>query len=307
MGFKLFQRFSLFVLGCLTVVMVSGGMGAIAQDLPIPEAPPTSEILEPEPPAPAIGWEFIGSRTLNAATIEEIEYTGQCPGTEEGSIRASFTSEQNPPAPRHRVIVRNITRGVDSNPAPFTNREYDTGRASEVTVMRFGTEHSGRFFHVLPGENQFEYEILERRRPVATGQFTATIQRNLRQVERNAEWKRDRVCANSSVSLGVCADIRDREQLACPNRVLETHLFPNNLNVITAIHNRTGQVINFSINNRMTQLFPGSYTNITENFLRVQYQQPDGTMKQESLTQGTRYQFYESGGQLRFGSYSQSY
>lgn len=297
MGFKLFRRFGLVALGCLTVLLVSVGMRAIAQDQAIPEAPR----------APEIGWEFVGSRALNTATIEDIEFTGQCPGEEVGEIRASFTSEQNPPAPRHRVIVRNITRGVESNPAPFTNREYNSGRASEATVMRFGTDHSGRFFHVLPGENQFEYEILERRRPVATGQFTATIARDLRQIERSAEWKSDRVCANSSVSLGVCADIRDREQLTCPNRVLETRLFPNNANVITAIHNRTGRVIDFSINNRMTQLFPGSYTNITDNFLNVQYQQADGTMQRENLTRGTRYQFHESGGQLRFGSYSQSY
>lgn len=297
MGFKLFRRFGLVALGCLAVLLVSLGMRAIAQDQVIPEAPR----------APEIGWEFVGSRTLNAATIEDIEYTGQCPGEEVGDIRASFTSEQHPPAPRHRVIVRNITRGMESNPAPFTNREYNSGRASEATVMRFGTSHSGRFFHVLPGENQFEYEILERRRPVTTGQFTATIARNLRQIERDAEWKSDRVCANSSVALGVCADIRDREQLTCPNRVLETRLFPNNANVITAIHNRTGRAIDFSLNNRMTQLFPGSYTNISDNFLNVQYQKADGTMQRENLTRGTRYQFYESGGQLRFGTYSQSY
>ncbi|TVQ53505.1 MAG: hypothetical protein EA366_12870 [Spirulina sp. DLM2.Bin59] len=294
MGFKLLQRFALVVLGCLTVLFINLTMRAIAQNEVIPET------------SPAIGWEFVGSRTLNSATIEDREYTGQCPGQAAGSIRASFTSEQNPPAPRHRVIVRNITRGVGNNPAPFTNREYHRGLASEETVMRFGTGHSGRFLHVLPGENEFEYEILERRRPVATGQFTATIARDLRQIQRDAEWKEDRVCANSAVALGVCADIRDRQRLTCPDdRVLETHLFPNNANVITAIHNRTGRIIDFSLNNRMRQLFPGSHTQITDNFVNVQYQRADGTMQRENLTRGTRYQFYESAGQLQFGTYSQ--
>ncbi len=309
---KVLKRLIFLSLSVLTAVVILTGGGAIAQspsplNIPSMADPEPSQSSEPEtvePPPPALGWEFLGDRTPNHVTLDEVEYTGDCPGEDIATIDARFFSDAIPTARRRRVIVRNITRGLDDDPYPYTDREYEAGRLSEETNMRFGTDHSGRYFHVLPGENTFEYEIKDRREVIDAGQFTATIERNLRRVERNAAWKEDRACANDSVATNVCADLRDRRQLRCPDgRVLETELFPPNATIITAIYNLTGQPINFSVNNRMTQLFPNAYTQLTDNWLTLQYQKPDGSFTTERLTRGTRYRFYRSGNDLRFGTY----
>ncbi|MDB9494987.1 hypothetical protein PN441_20690 [Spirulina major CS-329] len=312
---KPLKRFFLLSLSLLTVVVILVGGGAIAQypsplNIPTMADPEPPEVSQPEnlePPPPALGWEFLGVRTPNQVTLNEVEYFGDCPGEQTATIEARFFSDAIPTARRRRVMVRNITRGLDDDPYPYTDREYEEGRLSEETNMRFGTDHSGRFFHVLPGENIFEYEIKDRREVIDAGQFTATIDRNLRTEDRPATWREDRACANDSVATNVCADLRDRRQLRCPDgRVLETELFPSNATIITAIHNLTGQPINFSVNNRMTQLFPNAYTQLTDDWITIQYQKTDGSFTTERLTRGTRYRFYFSGNVLRFDSYSQS-
>lgn len=255
--------------------------------------------------APELGWEFLGQRELNHFALKETEYYGECPGYKRRHIKASFTSSETPPADRRRVVVRNITRGVDDDPFPYTDREYYEGRSSEATKMRFGDEHSGRYFHVLPGENMFEYEIKQRRRgPVIdSGTFTATIDRDLTRIERNATFGKDRVCANTSVSVDVCADVRDREKWECPNgKILRSEIFPDDPWVRTQLHNRTDHTISVSINGRMTRIFPGSYEEFHSDYPSVRYES-NGERRSRSLTSGTRYRLYERDGKLRVGEY----
>ena len=136
------------------------------------------EDLETEPP-PEIGWEFLGSRELNQVEINETKYKGECPGYSWSSQEARFTSSTTPPARKRRVIVKNITRGVASDPYPYTDREYYDGRSSEGTEMIFGTKHHSKYFRVLDGDNKFEYEIKERDRVLESGVFIAVIKRNI--------------------------------------------------------------------------------------------------------------------------------
>ncbi|MEM8643002.1 MAG: hypothetical protein AAGG51_29920 [Cyanobacteria bacterium P01_G01_bin.54] len=265
-------------------------------------APPVDE---PSPPPPEIGWDFLGQQQLNAVTIAETEYYGDCPGHKRDYVEARFFSSQTPPARRHRVVVRNVTRGLDDDPFPYTDREYDEGRVSERTKMRFGTKHSGRYFHVLPGINAFEYEIKARRRgPVIdSGNFTAEITRDLNRVQRDATFGQDRVCANTSVSLNVCADVRDRHKWSCPNgSIIRSQIFPDSSRIITEIHNHTNQTIEVSISGWRRRLHPGDYYDVDDRYPSLRYEIND-ERRSRSLTAGTRYRFYEKDGEIRLGEY----
>lgn len=250
--------------------------------------------------APEIGFEFLGSRDLNRTSLTVTEYTGDCPGRDEESREARFISTQTRPSEHRRVVIKNVTRGLGET--PYTDREYDKGRVSEGTVMRFGTEHSSKHFIVLPGENTFQYEIREREQPIMTGTFNAVIDQTVRRIERNAQWSRDRVCANPSVSTSNCADLREREQLACPGgRVLQTR-WNDDRPIRTTLYNRTNQTIHFTYDGDTYRLSSGDRISVRNNRdLRIGYDPKCANCtptKYESVTHGKRVQFKLSNGKI---------
>ena len=95
--------------------------------------------------------------------------------TEEASERATFISSNTPPAPGLRVVIRNVTPGIDQNPSPHTDREYDKPPTSEGFKVSLGTIHRGRFLAVQPGENRFSYDIKRGNTIIESGTFTARI------------------------------------------------------------------------------------------------------------------------------------
>jgi hypothetical protein len=201
-----------------------------------------------------IGLEFQGERDLNRTSLTVTEYTGDCVGTEAETKTARFTSSQTPSGEKRRVMVRNVTRGLGS-PSPYTNREYSKGRSSEATQMEFGTEHSSKRFRVMPGENEFEYEVMERKQVIQSGRFRAVIDRNLRKVERNATWQEDETCANSSVSNNVCADLRQRKSFKCPNGpTLKSYLLNTDEYYRSQISNPTERGFSFSVDGERYRL-----------------------------------------------------
>lgn len=234
-------------------------------------------------------------RELNQALITEIEYEGECPGQERPSLEAKFTSSQTPPAPGRRVIVRNVTRGLASDPYPYTNREYDQGRSSESTRMLFGTRHDGKQFTVLEGENNFEYEIRQGDRIIDSGKFTAVIDKQVDARRRDAIASTESICMNSAVSLNLCADIRTRTQHKCPNgQVVRSLLEPDYREISTLISNQTFQPMLFMLNGRVERLRPGDSRTTTGNSLSIRFHptcrncQPNQTL---NLQPGKRYQF----------------
>jgi len=274
-----------------------------SQGLEVPSEPFLSEVNESPPPE--VGWEFLGRQSLNTAIISETEYYSECPGRTDNHIEARFTSRETPPAGQRRVVVRNVTPGLDDDPSPYTDREYYEGRASEATKMRFGTKHSNRYFHVLPGENQFEYEIKEHRRgPVIdAGKFSATIARNLQRVQRDATFEKDKVCANSSVSLDVCADVRNRHKWSCPNgNIIKSEIFPDDRRIITEIHNHTDRTIKVFIDGRKRRINEGGYVDFDDRHPSVRFES-GGQRKWHSLTAGTRYRFYKRDCKIGFEKY----
>jgi hypothetical protein len=266
--------------------------------LPEPIASLTRAIAQSE--SSEIGWEFLGNRDLNQASITQTQYEGECPGTDDSYVEARFTSDRTPPGPRRRVIVRNITRGLASDPYPYTERDYDEGRSSEATRMEFGTRHSGRRFRVLEGENEFEYEIRERRQVIDSGRFTANIEQLVDVQRRDATAQTESVCMNSAVGLNVCADVRTRTNYTCPGgRVLRSVMQPNNPEISTLISNQTPWSMEYWVNGRIQQLPSGRERIYTGNSLSVEFQanpncsgwagcQPSQTL---TLQPGRRYQF----------------
>jgi hypothetical protein len=221
-----------------------------------------------------VGWEFQGQTQLNQVKIAETQYTGECSGLETQVIPARFISSKTQPGDKRRVIVRNLTRGLASDPSPFTNREYK-GRTSEATQMEFGNSHSSKRFRVMPGINEFEYEIRDRKTVIDSGRFTATIEKDLRKIERNAQWYEESVCANSSVSNNVCADIRDRRQYRCPDgKVLKSKMTPSieDESIRTLISNQTYKDITIEIDKDIYRIEPGESLRLRRReSLRVRY------------------------------------
>jgi hypothetical protein len=228
-------------------------------------AQPPAIAAESPVAAPEIGLEFAGSRELNRTTIVDTEYTGDCPGVEVGTREARFSSTKTTPNEHRRVTVKNMTRGLGET--PYTDREYDKGRVSEGTVMQFGTEHDSKYFIVMPGENTFQYEIRERDRVMDTGTFLTTIERSLNRVERNATWMSDEVCANTSVSNSVCADMRQRRQYKCPSgKVLRTEWRNDDDRAVrTRFYNATSKSIRFTFDGDSYQIRPGDHVNLRRN------------------------------------------
>lgn len=201
--FKRSKLFSYLILGSGSLI-ITGGLASpsLAQD-PAPAGSP-----------PSIGFVVDGQSELNAASITDIEYRGECPGKKAGTVSARFMSATTPPAPGRRVIVRNVSLGVRDNPFPFTDRDYSQGRSSEATLMSYGIKQELRTFSVIPGLNNFEYEIKQGDRVIDKGNFQATIQFQQDVERRWADCDREQYCKNGK-SLDKCEDQNLRYRTKC--------------------------------------------------------------------------------------------
>lgn len=160
--------------------------------------------------------EIIGSPSLNRLVIPMYRYTGECPGFSKGIVKASFTSTAFPPSRDRRVIVRNVSRGVASDPFPFTDRDYSRGRGSEITEITIGPGHDRRFLIVRQGENDFDYKIKEKNTIVDEGTFTAYVETTTIVEERNKVPTTKYVCPDNRVS----CDWKDKYEVTvyeCPS------------------------------------------------------------------------------------------
>jgi hypothetical protein len=201
-------------------------------------------------PLSRVGWEFEGQIEASNAVIDVTKYTGDCPGIKSSTLKARFSSFEISPAPKHRVIVRNLSPGM-AQPRPYTDREYSQGSSSEPTLMEFGAEHSEKKLRVLRGRNTFEYEIQNEGRVVKTGKFTSNIQENSISLVRNGKWFEGEVCSNSAIGINYCADVRRQKEYKCPGgKVLKAVLeaLPGGQKGSrSGIFNRTGQSVNIVI------------------------------------------------------------
>lgn len=151
------------------------------------------------------GFKFQASQELNVGTIMTLSVTetytvdsGGCHGPFyysnfqtrtrqhiEETGRAEFMSSTVLPAPGLRVVIRNVTSGINQNPSPYTDREYNKALMSEGFKVSFSTSHNGRYLAVQPGKNNFSYEIKRGNAVLESGAFTASIDHQTKSIERN--------------------------------------------------------------------------------------------------------------------------
>ena len=150
-----------------------------------------------------VGFEIIGNAEINSFKIPEIIYVGECPGTKLENQEAMFFSNTTSTAPDRRVLITNVTRGLNRDPLPYTDREYEEGQISEKTDVTLGSKHDDRNFIVLPGKNQFKYEIVQIEEDddyetvLEEGTFSAVAEKVSRQVQRDKVPVEETYCPNN--------------------------------------------------------------------------------------------------------------
>lgn len=155
------------------------------------------------------------SFNINLIQFKRTEYVGQCPGTgySPDSQSARFVSLKTPPGPNRRVIIKNVTDGMESDPYPYTDRSYNKGEFSEDFGFKLGNKHRGKTFSVLEGVNKFTYEIKEGSRSIEEGTLTAEVSiQNLGTFPRGQVCQEKLNCQNPSNN---CYDRRGRK-ITCP-------------------------------------------------------------------------------------------
>jgi hypothetical protein len=157
---------------------------------------------------PSTGQLRVRSQTgvqMNQVEFKRVEYVGQCPGTNisANALSGEFVSDTTPPAPGRRVIIRNVTAGMNSDPYPFTDREYEKGQASEGFGFGISDRHRGQALSVIKGLNQFEYEIREKNSILEQGKFTVdVVVRDMGVFPRDAICSEQLQCRDESVDCG---------------------------------------------------------------------------------------------------------
>ncbi len=286
----------------MSLIGIGGAIAIVTTPTTIASSQSQMTVTVSAPPK-AVGLRFGAQSQLNQAEFLVTEYSGDCAGIQTSELAASFISEKTPPAPYRRVLIRNITRGIIANPYPYTDREYDERRpSSETARTSLGSTHNGKYFNLMEGENEFEYEIKERDRVIDSGKFSAQIVKTLQRVQRDAEWENKKVCKNSSVSLNDCEDVRMSRQFKCSDgRVLKSFMEPDDSETYTRISNHTGSVIIFEIDGDSNVLNPGEagrYPSTSSYGLKVRFNNTCADCSpttSTNLTVGKRYVFKKSG------------
>src|SRR6476620_979127 len=144
---------------------------------------------------------------INLIQFKRIQYVGSCAGTvfSPDSQSARFVSSKTPPGPNRRVIIKNVTEGMETNPYPYTDRGYEKGEFSEDFGFKLGNSHKTRTFSVLEGENKFIYEIKENDQVIEQGALTAEVS-----IESLGTFPRQQICEDK-VECRDTADCRDRK------------------------------------------------------------------------------------------------
>lgn len=111
-----------------------------------------------------------GPRT-DAIVMERVVYTGACPGTTLNPVRGYFFDPDTPTIPGRRVRIVNVTPGMNGDPYPYTDRQYQSGGRSEKIDFFPRSHHGQRYFSVAEGLNDFEVTYSDGGRVVETKSF----------------------------------------------------------------------------------------------------------------------------------------
>jgi hypothetical protein len=97
-------------------------------------------------------------------------------GTHRSNSRAGhFLSKTTPPGPGLRVVLRNVTPGMNPESIPYVDLAYAGLRSQQLIVQR-GTSQNPSYLAVVPGKNVFNYIIKRDDQVLETGTFSAQIE-----------------------------------------------------------------------------------------------------------------------------------
>jgi hypothetical protein len=148
---------------------------------------------------------------INLIQFKRTEYIGACAGTvfSPDSQSARFVSSKTPPGLNRRVIIKNVTDGMETNPYPYTDRGYDKGEFSEDFAFKLGNSHKTRTFSVLEGENKFLYEIKENNQVIEQGALTAEVS-----IQSLGTFPREQICQDrvECRDISYCRDSKGRKR-----------------------------------------------------------------------------------------------
>ncbi|MBD0341715.1 MAG: hypothetical protein ICV61_12725, partial [Microcoleus sp. Co-bin12] len=108
-----------------------------------------------------------------------------------------------------RVMIKNVTDGMETNPYPYTDRGYDKGEFSEDFAFKLGNSHKTRTFSVLEGENKFLYEIKENNQVIEQGALTAEVS-----IQSLGTFPREQICQDrvECRDTSYCRDSKGRKR-----------------------------------------------------------------------------------------------
>jgi len=171
-----------------------------------------------------VGWQAVGNPTMNALSLPVYRYVGDCPGSGVGRITAVFRSNTTLPTEHLEVEIRNVTAGIDDDPYPHIERDYDEGSTSEWADIGFSADQirvfiGRRTIAVMPGLNRFEYVIKhDDDRILEQGEFATRIVPQPIIQERRAQQQRTEQYCRTGESVSNCDhdELRTRYLWECP-------------------------------------------------------------------------------------------
>lgn len=146
---------------------------------------------------PAYSEEFqtVGIETINSEKLDEIKiqknvYIGQCPGMDYEKVEGYFVNYDHMPAKDLRLKITNFGKGLSPSNPPFTERAYDSGRASEIIKMGIGSKHARNYFALREGLNPLKYKIYNNvtKIPVKQGTVMVKVFVNETTYRRDKRW-----------------------------------------------------------------------------------------------------------------------
>lgn len=121
------------------------------------------------------------------------------------------------------VTIRNVTAGIDDDPYPNIERDYDESSTSDRADIGFSANQirvfiGRRTMAVMPGLNQFEYEIKDGDRVVEQGEFATRVVPMPIVQERRAQQRTEQYCRTGGSVSGCDRDeLRTRYLWQCPS------------------------------------------------------------------------------------------
>ena len=158
-----------------------------------------------------VGTFLLQSRPIDRVELQQITYLGDCPGEEQPELRGVSFLAAVPPAPYQRILIQNRTTGG------YTDREYDERRPTAQSFsVALGQGQRGSFLTLVPGPNNFSYQVNNRVQKRMLDQGTANLLVAVNRLNQNrnfSEIREDRYCSGQKN--------RSRTNLdACPNGLI---------------------------------------------------------------------------------------